>query len=169
MAASRPGPRLGYRWCRAATEHDQVMVWDRDVSDDPSPESMATKLARVILTGSHPAVLALRKSFRKVPADPRCKLCHAPFRGVGGFVLRPWFGPWERNAQLCKNCMRSPTRAGVGGTEVELSMMFADNRDSSGLGEWLSPADFSALLNPFYRLAAAAITSNDGRCRHVRR
>jgi adenylate cyclase len=117
---------------------------------------------RALLTGSHPAVLALRKAFRKVPADPRCKLCHAPFRGVGGVVLRPWFGAWERNAQLCKNCMRSLTRAGVGGTEVELSMMFADNRGSTGLGEWLSPADFSAFLNPFYGLAAAAIPSNDG-------
>jgi adenylate cyclase len=117
---------------------------------------------RALLTGDHVGMLALRKAFRGVPTDPRCKLCHAPFGGVGGFVLRPWFGPWERNAQLCKNCMRGLTKVGVGGAEVELSLLFADIRGSTGLGERLRPAEFSALLNAFYRLAAGAITSRDG-------
>jgi adenylate cyclase len=117
---------------------------------------------RALLTGDHRSVLALRRAFRSVPAAPRCKLCHAPFGGAGGFVLRPWFGPWERNAQLCKNCMRGLTKTGVGGAEVELSLLFVDVRGSTGLGERLRPADFSALLSSFYRLAAHAITSNDG-------
>lgn len=115
-----------------------------------------------MLTGEHKRVLQLRRAFRNVPAPPRCKLCHAPFRGIGGFALRPWFGPWERNAQLCKSCMRSLTKNGVGGAEVELSLLFADIRGSTGLGERLRPADFSALLSAFYRLAADAVTGNDG-------
>ena len=117
---------------------------------------------RALLTGEHMDMLALRRTFRHVPASPRCKLCHAPFKGVGGLLLRPWFGPWERNAQLCKSCMKHLTQQGVGGAEVELSMLFADIRGSTGLGERLRPAAFSALLGDFYRLAATAITSNDG-------
>lgn len=117
---------------------------------------------RALLTGEHMDMLALRRTFRHVPAPPRCKLCHAPFGGIGGLVLRPWFGPWERNAQLCKSCMKHLTQQGVGGAEVELSMLFADVRGSTGLGERLRPAAFSALLGDFYRLAAMAITTNDG-------
>ena len=117
---------------------------------------------RALLAGNHPAVLRMRSAFRHVPNGPRCKLCHAPFHGPGGFILRPWFGPWERNAQLCKSCMRWLNREGVGGAEVELSMLFADIRGSTGLGERLRPAEFSALLSVFYRQAADAITSAGG-------
>jgi adenylate cyclase len=117
---------------------------------------------RALLTGEHEGLLALRRAFRRVPSPPRCKLCHAPFHGIGGFVLKPWFGPWERNAQLCKSCIGTLTKQGVGGAEVELSLLFADIRGSTGLGERLRPAEFSAVLNAFYRLAADAIVSNEG-------
>ena len=58
--------------------------------------------------------------------------------------------------------MKHLTKQGVGGAEVELSLLFADIRGSTGLGERLRPAAFSALLGDFYRLAATAITTNDG-------
>ncbi len=89
-------------------------------------------------------------------------MCLAPFGGVGGFLLRPWWGPWERNSQLCKSCLGTLIKTGVGGAEVPVSLLFADIRGSTGLGERLRPAEFSALLNAFYRLAADAITSNEG-------
>jgi len=117
---------------------------------------------KALLTAQHAEMLRLRRTFRHIPSPPRCKLCHAPFSGVGGFILRPVFGPWERNAQLCKSCMKHLTETGVGGAEVELSMLFADIRGSTGLGERLRPAEFSALLTMFYRMAAEAITVNDG-------
>jgi adenylate cyclase len=117
---------------------------------------------RALLTGDHEQMLRLRRTFRHLPAPPRCKMCHAPFAGIGGALLKPWFGPWERNAQLCKSCMRHLTKQGVGGAEVELTLLFADIRGSTGLGERLRPAEFTALLSAFYRLAAAAITGHDG-------
>jgi adenylate cyclase len=89
-------------------------------------------------------------------------MCLAPFAGIAGLFLRPWFGPWERNAQLCKSCMGTLVKTGVGGAEVPVSLLFADIRGSTGLGERLRPAEFSALLGTFYRIAATAITSNDG-------
>ena len=117
---------------------------------------------RALLTGQHAGMLKLRATFRGLPSSPRCKLCYAPFKGIGGKVLRPWFGPWERNPQLCKNCMRHLTKQGVGGAEVEISLMFADIRGSTALGERSTPAKFTAVLNSFYRLAAQAIVDNDG-------
>lgn len=115
-----------------------------------------------MLTGDSRSVKTLRRRFRSLPSDPRCKLCLAPYGGIGGFVLRPWFGPWERNPQLCKNCIGNLSKQGIGGAEIELSMLFADIRGSTGLGERLGPAAFAAVLNGFYRLATAAITDHDG-------
>jgi len=117
---------------------------------------------RAILTGEHRGMLALRRRFGNMPSPPRCKLCYAPFHGIGGALLKPWFGPWERNPQLCKNCMKQLTKKGVGGAEVEISMLFVDIRGSTGLGERLGPSAFAAVLSAFYRLAANAIVETDG-------
>jgi adenylate cyclase len=115
-----------------------------------------------LLTGEHQGMLFVRRRFGRLPSAPRCKLCYAPFHGVGGAVLKPWFGPWERNPQLCKNCMKALTKRGVGGAEVEISMLFVDIRGSTGLGERLGPVAFAAVLTSFYRLAANAIVETDG-------
>ena len=117
---------------------------------------------RSMLTGDNPMVYALRRRFRSLPSDPRCKLCHAPFGGLGGKVLKRWFGPWEKNPQICKSCIGSLAKSGVGGAEIPVSLLFADIRGSTGLGERLRPTEFTALLNRFYELAARAITTNDG-------
>jgi Adenylate cyclase, family 3 (some proteins contain HAMP domain) len=58
--------------------------------------------------------------------------------------------------------MASLTKHGVAGAEVPLSLLFADIRGSTGLGERLRPAEFSALLGGFYRVAADAIVASDG-------
>ncbi len=58
--------------------------------------------------------------------------------------------------------MRQLLKTGIGGAEVELTLLFADIRGSTGLGERLPPAEFTALLTSFYRLAASAITGADG-------
>ena len=115
-----------------------------------------------MLAPDNPSALALRRSFRRVPSAPRCKMCHAPFGGIGGFVLKPWFGPWEKNPQLCKACIGGLVKNGPGGAEVDISLLFADIRGSTTIGERLSPTDFSRLLHAFYRLAAAAISNNEG-------
>ncbi len=117
---------------------------------------------RAMLAGESPDPQRLRQAFRRIPSPPRCKMCHAPFGGLGGFVLRPWFGPWEKNPQLCKACIGALTKQGPGGAEVEISLLFADIRGSTGIGERLRPAEFSALLHVFYRLAAAAIADHEG-------
>jgi adenylate cyclase len=37
-----------------------------------------------------------------------------------------------------------------GGAEIELTMLFADVRDSTSLAEWMSPLEYSQLINRFY-------------------
>ena len=115
-----------------------------------------------MLAPDNPSALALRRNFRRLPSPPRCKMCHAPFGGIGGFVLKPWFGPWEKNPQLCKACIGNLAKKGPGGAEIEISLLFADIRGSTSIGERLSPTAFSGLLHAFYRLAADAITENEG-------
>ena len=68
-------------------------------------------------------------------------------------MLKPWFGPWEKNPQLCKSCIGALAKQGPGGAEVELSLLFADIRGSTAIGERLRPTEFSALLHAFYRIA----------------
>ena len=117
---------------------------------------------RSLLTGEYQNLHRLRRVFDHAPSPPRCKLCHAPFHGVGGVVLKPWFGQWSRNTQLCKSCVGGLVKSGVSGGEIALSFLFVDVRGSTGLGEQLSPADFTRLLAAFYRIAADAIVVNDG-------
>jgi adenylate cyclase len=117
---------------------------------------------RTMLTGENPVVQRFRRAFLRVPSAPHCKLCHAPFGGVGGFILKPVFGPWEKNPQLCKNCIGALAKMGVGGAEIPISLLFADIRGSTALGERLRPAEFSALLQAFYTIAADAISGHDG-------
>jgi class 3 adenylate cyclase len=89
-------------------------------------------------------------------------MCQAPFGGIGGLVLRPWFGRWERNPALCKACMRTLFDRGPGGAELEISLLFADIRGSTGLAERLGPTAFAKLLQAFYGLATEAIQASDG-------
>ena len=117
---------------------------------------------RALLSGDDPGIHRIRRAYRNWPSPPRCKMCQAPFAGVGGFVLRPWFGRWDRNPALCKACMRTLFDHGPGGAEVEISLLFADIRGSTGLAERVGATAFAGVLQAFYRLATEAIQAGDG-------
>jgi len=48
-----------------------------------------------------------------------------------------------------------------GGTEVEISMLFVDVRDSSGLAERTTAESFAGLMNCFYRTATEVLIDSD--------
>src|SRR6202022_225584 len=56
-----------------------------------------------------------------------------------------------------------PCRVGfpAGGAEVDVAVLFADVRGSTGLGERASAADFAALLNRFYIVATRTLVRHD--------
>ena len=115
------------------------------------------------LTGSNPASAVLRKAFRRIPHGPNCKICAAPFAGPGGAVLRHvGFGRFAGNPTICNFCIKDLQRMGVQGAEIPVSLLFADIRGSTGIGERLSPTDFRAFLDRFYRIASESVLAKDG-------
>src|SRR5690606_6627366 len=69
-------------------------------------------------------------------------------------------GPWEKNPRYCRGCYQALDRH-HGGAEIEVSMLFADVRGSTGLAERMSARAFSDLLNRFYEVAAAVLVSRE--------
>lgn len=100
----------------------------------------------------------LRPVYRHLPADPRCRICYYPFEGLGGALMRHLFGivPSKMNPLLCNRCEHFAEKFG-GGAEVEISILFADVRGSTGLAERMKPAEFSDIINRFYRAATHAL------------
>ncbi len=105
----------------------------------------------------------LRRIFRVLPRNPRCKFCNAPFEGVGGMLVHAVFGKRrsDLNPRYCNMC-EVASRQFPGGAEVEMSMLFADIRGSTELSEKMSPMQFSRLINRFYTEATKVINAEDG-------
>jgi len=105
----------------------------------------------------------LRQIFRRLPRDPRCKFCNAPFAGIGGALVKLLFGK-ERSAlnpRYCNLCDQA-SRAFPGGAEVEMSMLFVDVRGSTALSATMGPTQFSKLISRFYTRSTKLIVEEDG-------
>jgi adenylate cyclase len=70
-------------------------------------------------------------------------------------------GKWDKNPSICGFCFRQLEKA-HGGAEIELSMLFADIRGSTGLAETMGPSAFHKLLGRFYHEATNALVARDG-------
>jgi adenylate cyclase len=117
---------------------------------------------RQMLTGDYPRLHRMRRMWGALPSPPRCKLCNAPFRGPGGALMRVLaYGPSPLNRRLCKWCLRAVLKH-PGGAEVEISVLFADVRGSTGMAESMPPEEFSRLMARFYGAAADVIDERDG-------
>jgi adenylate cyclase len=115
------------------------------------------------MTGNVPGVRRTRQLNALLPSSPRCKLCNAPFGGIGGRIMRITAGirPSTMNPRFCSAC-EDMIRLHHAGAEVEMAMLFADVRGSTALSERLSPTEFSRLINRFYKEATQAIIETDG-------
>ena len=101
--------------------------------------------------------------FRILPHDPRCKICHAPFHGIGGMVVGALYGRKQSNLnpRFCNVC-EAFAKKFPGGAEVEMSILFADVRGSTALSEQMTPIEYKKLINRFYVGASNAIAEEDG-------
>jgi len=118
---------------------------------------------RGFLAGEDPNMARFRNVMRRLPHGPHCKLCAAPFEGPAGAVLRHvGFARFPGNPAICGSCIKSLNKHGVFGAEIPVSLLFADIRGSTGIGERSTPTEFRAFLDRFYRLSSDAILNNDG-------
>lgn len=132
--------------------------------DDERPAVTASDEAmwRGVLLGTNPELSRARRFWKHVPSDPRCKMCWSPFAGWGGWLSRLTFhGPMPRNPTMCGLCSRE-LRKHPGGAEIELSVLFADIRDSTTVAETMAATAYRTLLQRFYAIASEAITTHDG-------
>jgi adenylate cyclase len=117
---------------------------------------------RDYLEKGEPYIRVGRKVFGAIPSDPRCRLCTAPFAGVGAPLMR-MIGrtPSIANPHLCTACQNALIKY-HGGAEVTGTMLFADVRGSTALAEGMSPTEFKALMERFYGVASRAVIRHDG-------
>jgi adenylate cyclase len=93
---------------------------------------------------------------RRLPSEPRCRLCKAPYGGLGGRVMRRFgFGPSRKNPSLCNTCFE---KAPMGGVEMEIGVLFADVRGFTSMSEEMAPDDVAELLNRFYASATEVLS-----------
>jgi adenylate cyclase len=134
-------------------------------TDDPLVRDWAPTVSnpqwQAMLEGTGDAFASGRRFLRHIPSSPRCKLCAAPFAGLGAPVMRLMDrGPWDKNPSICGFCFKQLER-GRGGAEIELTLLFADIRGSTALGESMGAASFHALLDRFYHEMTKLLVAHD--------
>jgi adenylate cyclase len=114
--------------------------------------------ARILVDGHEP--LRMMQTFmRRIPSPPRCKLCFNPFGGVAGRIAGLLgFRRSRKNPNLCTRCC---DRLPPGGAEIDVAILFADVRGSTGLAEQRTASDYAALLNRFYRVSTDVLVAHD--------
>ena len=148
---ARPEPRL-------ASARQSVVV----MNSTGSPGDRNEAYWRDYLTRGSSAEHYGRQLFKRIPSDPRCRLCGAPFAGVGAPVMR-LIGkqPSNSNPHMCNACFVNLQRH-HGGAEIDGSLLFADIRGSTTLAESMSPGAFHDLLDRFYTTAIKVVFDHDG-------
>lgn len=114
-----------------------------------------------MLTGEHPQMRSGRRFWGHVPARERCKMCNAPYTGVGGMVSQlRGRGPSNWHPRICHAC-ETFSKGHPGGVEIDISMVFVDVRGSTEMSDGLSPSEYAQTMNHFYSVATNALTDSD--------
>ena len=104
----------------------------------------------------------LRRILRLLPEDSRCRFCNAPFRGIGGVIVRALFGKRQSvlNPRYCNRC-EIASQQFPGGADVPMSVLFADVRGSTAFSASMTSSEFTRLINRFYTLATRIVVDWD--------
>jgi adenylate cyclase len=96
-----------------------------------------------------------RRLTRRLPANPRCKICYVPFGGLGRLLGSR---PSRMNPNFCAACFES---APLGGYETDVGILFADARGYTAWAKRGTPTDCATSLNRFYNSATASLMAHD--------
>ncbi len=105
-----------------------------------------------LLTGNMPnmPIRQVRHIFTHLSGNSRCKFCNSPFDGRWAPLMRMMGrGPSRLSTQICHQCQVVATEY-LGGTEIQVALLFADVRGSTQLGETMKPVEFSQLISRFF-------------------
>jgi len=95
--------------------------------------------------------------YKVLPGKSHCVECGMPMAGFGGWILKfRGSAPSSFSTILCSACERI-VRKKESGAEIELSMLFADVRDSTLLAEKTPTQEFKALIQRFYKETSHAL------------
>ena len=129
--------------------------------EGPSTPGPSEEMWRALLLGTDPRFSRTRSWLKHVPSEPRCKMCAAPFGGLGSPLMHLLGRQrWKKNPTYCTFCF-SVLESSKGGAEIEASFLFADVRGSTSIAEGISAGAFRSLLNRFYDVAARVLVEHD--------
>lgn len=119
-------------------------------------------LWRQVFQDGDPKLIKMQKFNRLLPSDPRCRLCFAPFGGIGGMYMRMRGKDRNsRNPHYCSAC-DGFIKAFPGGAEVDLSILFVDVRKSTQFALGAKPAVVSQRIQRFLDKVTEIIIDADG-------
>lgn len=104
----------------------------------------------------------LRKIFKLIHSEEKCKMCSVPFNHVTSPLIKLIFQkePSPHNPRFCNAC-EDFARKHQGGAEIELTMLFADIRGSTTLAESMSTTEFKNLIDRFYQVTTEIFIRSD--------
>ena len=113
-------------------------------------KKLKARVEKSLQTFDFAAFVTGRPIFKLLPSDPRCIHCMAPFEGTGGSLVRNFLNKRRSttNPMVCNTCEDLVKRLRYG-TELEMSMLFADIRGSTPLEESMTPTEFKDLIDRF--------------------
>lgn len=129
---------------------------------DRSQDRRSDEYWREFLTHPDSMLTFGRHVLRRLPSEPRCELCAAPFTGWGGEAMKLVGKRQSKaNPNMCNTCENVLLKY-HGGAEIPMSLLFADIRGSTTLAEGMSATEYRALLDRFYDAASAAVFAHMG-------
>jgi len=104
-----------------------------------------------------------RPIIKRLPRNPRCRICYIPFEGLGGWIFRKMLGVEASvlTPHLCNLCERFANKY-RGGAELDIAVMFVDIRNSTPMAEKMSAEEYSRVVNRFYAAITNVIYRNYG-------
>ena len=132
------------------------------MSTSTPPDRGNVEFWREYLTRGASSERRVRQIFKRIPREPRCKVCAAPFAGFGAPLMRMIGKQASRQSpKMCDSCFAFVAKH-HGGAEIEVSLLFADVRGSTTLAEGMSSAQFRDLMSRFYSTATKVVFDHDG-------
>lgn len=142
-------------------------VHDDETTTPDSQTAWADMLWRSYLTGDisqrDGKVKMIRQIFERLPSPPRCRVCHAPFRGPGGKIVALiglGAGRSSYNPSLCDRCENIVKKYQVR-LELPVTLLFADVRGSTNLAEEIGASAFHSVINRFYSASTDVLVKTD--------